>query len=132
VAQHGWDGLLEGFSILMSIVIIVSVTAANNYAKEKQFQELQKKQDITQAVVVRNGVTLTISSEELVVGDLVNIEAGKTIPADCILYSSINLGTNESAMTGETDSIHKSPVTPQNYSSNPCPFILSSTLVESG
>lgn len=43
VAQHGWNGLIEGVSILLSICIIVSVTATNNYVKEKQFQELQKK-----------------------------------------------------------------------------------------
>ncbi len=40
VAEHGWGGLIEGVSILISIVIIVTVTATNNYVKEKQFQEL--------------------------------------------------------------------------------------------
>lgn len=40
VIEHGWGGLIEGVSILISICIIVSVTATNNWVKEKQFQEL--------------------------------------------------------------------------------------------
>lgn len=40
--------------------------------------------------------------------------------------------SNESSLTGETETMHKSHVTQDNYSHNPCPFILQSTLVESG
>jgi len=43
--QHGLFGLIEGFSIIMSICIIVCVTAANDYAKEKQFQKLMSRED---------------------------------------------------------------------------------------
>ena len=132
VIEHGWGCLIECVSILISICIIVSVTATNNWVKEKQFQELQAKSDKTSAIVVRNGVTTTISSEELVVGDLVVIECGKAIPADCVLLSSIDIITNESSLTGETEAMHKSHVTQDNYSSNPNPFILQSTLVETG
>jgi magnesium-transporting ATPase (P-type) len=132
VAQHGWNGLIEGVSILMSICIIVSVTATNNYIKEKQFQELQQKQDVTSAIVVRNSVTKTVSSEELVVGDVVVVETGKVVPADCVLFEAIEMTVNESTLTGETVSVNKQHVTPQNYSSNPSPFLLSSTLVETG
>jgi hypothetical protein len=35
IIQHGWGGLIEGGSILASIVIIISVTATNNWVKEK-------------------------------------------------------------------------------------------------
>lgn len=88
------------------------------------------KQDVSTAIVVRDGIQTTISSEDLVVGDLVIIEPGKKIPADCILFSSIKMSCNESAMTGETIQINKSHVTQENYSSNPMPFLLQSTLVE--
>jgi len=38
VAQHGWaDGCIEGLSIFIAVIIIVTVTAGNNYVKEKQF-----------------------------------------------------------------------------------------------
>ena len=39
--QDGFHGLIEGVSIIISILIILVVTAGNNYVKEKQFQELQ-------------------------------------------------------------------------------------------
>ena len=105
--QHGFSGLIEGCSILMSIAIIVVVTSVNNWVKERQFQELQRKTDITSAIVIRNGVTKTISMEDLCVGDLVVIEPGKTIPADCVLISSEDMQVNESALTGETEVVHK-------------------------
>ena len=38
--QHGLQGLIEGTSILISIVIICAVTSINNYVKERQFQAL--------------------------------------------------------------------------------------------
>jgi Ca2+ transporting ATPase len=44
VIQYGWaHGFVEGLSIYIAIVIIVSVTAGNNYIKEKQFQKLVSK-----------------------------------------------------------------------------------------
>lgn len=77
-------------------------------------------------------MTTTVDSEDLVVGDLVVIENGKAIPADCILVSSIDMTTNESSLTGETEAMHKLHLTQDNYSHNPCPFVLQSTLVETG
>ena len=91
VIQDGLHGLIEGGAILVSIAIIVAVTAGNNYVKEKQFQQLQKKSDVSTAVVVRKGITSTVSTEELLVGDIVNIECGKCVPADCVLISANDL-----------------------------------------
>lgn len=126
------SGWIEGVSIIAAIVIIVSVTTVNNYSNEKKFQELQGKQDQATAIVVRNGVTTTIDSTELVVGDVVTIEPGKRIPADCILISSVGMSCNESDMTGEPDALRKSHVTDQNFDQNPNPFVLKGSLVEEG
>jgi P-type Ca2+ transporter type 2B len=43
IVQHGAAGMVDGVSIFLAIAIITFVTAGNNYVKEKQFQELQKK-----------------------------------------------------------------------------------------
>jgi len=43
--------------------------------------------------VTRNGRVVTINSEELVVGDILKIEPGKTVPADCILFESVDMTT---------------------------------------
>jgi len=82
--------------------------------------------------VVRGGSTKTVPFDDLVVGDIITIETGKTVPADCVLISSADLVTNESTLTGETEPNHKLHVTAQNYKSNPNAFLLKSTLVESG
>ena len=50
--SHGW---IDGTSIIIAVCIIVIVTVANNWVKEKQFQELQSKSDVMTARVIRNG-----------------------------------------------------------------------------
>jgi magnesium-transporting ATPase (P-type) len=100
--QHGVQGLLEGASIIMAILIILVVTAANEYSQEKQFQQLREKQDEATVVVRRNGKDIEIDSQELVVGDLYRINNGAKIHADCILVENTPMSVNESSLTGES------------------------------
>jgi P-type E1-E2 ATPase len=50
-----------------------------------------------------SGATKTIAITELVVGDIIKLEQGMRIPADCILLDGIDIATDESAMTGEPE-----------------------------
>jgi len=68
----------------------------------------------------------------LVVGDLIKLEAGMRVPADCVLIEGTDIATDESAMTGEPEQVEKQSVTAQNYEHNPIPFLLGNTLVVSG
>jgi len=130
---HGW---IDGASIFIAIIIIVSVTAGNNYVKEKQFQELQSKQDVANVVVVRDGQILTLDSKELVVGDICLIAAqgkeSQTIAADCILVSGTDLTCDEAQLTGEPEPMRKDAVTDENYNSNISPFVLKGSLINTG
>ena len=56
--------------------------------------------------------TQQVSTEDLVVGDIVNFETGKTIPADCVLLVANDLTTDEAALTGESLQSDKLNVTP--------------------
>jgi magnesium-transporting ATPase (P-type) len=58
VINDGWDsGWIDGSSIFFAVFIITSVTAGNNYAKERQFQKLQAREKEGQSVAVyRDGV----------------------------------------------------------------------------
>ena len=67
---HGW---IDGVSILVAILIIITVTVTNNMAKEAKFQELMQRSDVMMARVRRNDVFKTVDSEELVVGDLIHL-----------------------------------------------------------
>ncbi|CDW88443.1 calcium-translocating p-type pmca-type family protein [Stylonychia lemnae] len=129
--EHGW---IEGLSIFIAVAIIVSVTAGNNYIKEKQFQKLVSKAAEGTVAVYRgeDGSTHTISTTELVVGDLIKIESGMKIPADCILMAGTDVAADESAMTGEPEQMEKSAVSENNVDHSPNPFLLANTLVASG
>jgi P-type E1-E2 ATPase len=78
------------------------------------------------------GLTSTVDISELVAGDIIKIEQGMKIPADCILLDGIDISCDESAMTGEPDQMEKSAVTESNYEYNPDPFLLGKTLVAQG
>ena len=91
-----------------------------------------QRSDIMQARVRRNDAMRTVDSEELVVGDVIELEQGDTVPADCILLECTDLATNESVLTGEPEAMLKEALTNDNYRHNPCPFILQGSLVENG
>lgn len=77
---------IEGAAILMAVFIVSGVTAWNDYKKEEQFIELTKFSDKQNVLtVMRKGEEKEISIEGLLVGDLVKIKAGMSIPVDGIL-----------------------------------------------
>jgi Ca2+-transporting ATPase len=81
---------------------------------------------------MRAGELMTIDAADLVVGDIVTLELGKSVPADCVVIDSADLSCNESAMTGEPDARKKVAITAENYNDEPCPFVLKSSLIETG
>ena len=66
------------------------------------------------------------------VGDLIKLEAGMRIPADCILINCTDFAADEAALTGEPEQVEKSDVNEHNFEYNPQPFLLANTLVASG
>lgn len=66
------------------------------------------------------------------VGDLIKIEPGSQIPADCIVVHASDLSCDESAQTGEPDEVEKRPLTQTSYEYNPNPFLLAKTFVKTG
>lgn len=79
------------------------------------FQEMQadnalskiKELLVSQNYVVRDGHKIEVPARELVVGDLVNLEAGDAVPADLRLISADNMRAQESTLTGESNSVEK-------------------------
>ena len=100
-------GWMEGASILVAVVIIITVTAGNNYIKEKQFQKLNEVAERKNVSVIRNGAVEYISVYDMLVGDIQEIETGEIVSADGILVQSHNIVADESAMTGEPKEIKK-------------------------
>ncbi|XP_077435124.1 plasma membrane calcium-transporting ATPase 4-like isoform X5 [Vanacampus margaritifer] len=105
-AQAGW---IEGAAILFSVIIVVLVTAFNDWSKEKQFRGLQSRIEQEQKfTVIRKGQVIQIPVAEMVAGDIAQIKYGDLLPADGILIQGNDLKIDESSLTGESDLVRKS------------------------
>ncbi|EEI70888.1 HAD-IC family P-type ATPase [Lentilactobacillus hilgardii] len=102
--------LLRHYSDSSVIGIVIIANAFIGF-----FQEIQadnaltkiKELLVSQNYVVRDGQKIEVPARELVVGDLVNLEAGDAVPADMRLISADNLRIQESTLTGESNSVEK-------------------------
>ncbi|VVC26679.1 Hypothetical protein CINCED_3A020826 [Cinara cedri] len=104
-AKHGW---IEGLAILISVIVVVIVTAFNDYTKERQFRGLQNRIEGEHRFnVIRQGELRQISVGEIVVGDICQIKYGDLLPADGVLIQSNDLKIDESSLTGESDHVKK-------------------------
>ncbi|CAI5448891.1 unnamed protein product [Caenorhabditis angaria] len=105
---HG-TAWIEGVAILLCVIVVVLVTAINDYSKERQFRSLQEKIETGQKFsVIRNGEAIDVPVSDLVVGDIARVKYGDLLPADGFLIQSNDLKIDESSLTGESDHIKKS------------------------
>ena len=100
---------VEGVAIMVAIVIVVTVGAANDWQKERQFVKLNKKKDDRNVKIIRSGKSREISVHDILVGDVMHLEPGDMIPVDGIFISGHNLKCDESSATGESDNLKKHP-----------------------
>ncbi len=100
---------VEGVAIMVAIIIVVVVGAANDYQKERQFVKLNKKKEDRNVKVIRSGKSREVSVHDILVGDVMHLEPGDMIPVDGIFISGHNLKCDESSATGESDVLKKHP-----------------------
>ena len=102
--------LLKEFSdavIILAVILLNAVIGMIQESKAEKSLEALKKLSSPTALVRRDGVPVEVPAADLVVGDIVLLEAGRIIPADLRLISSINLKVEESALTGESVPVQK-------------------------
>jgi len=100
----------EGFADVIIIMFVVIVNAALGvYQENKAEKALEALQEMSSAMskVLRNGHIVTVKSEDIVVGDVVILEAGDAVPADGRIIDSKSMKIEEAALTGESVPVDK-------------------------
>ncbi|XP_055809063.1 putative calcium-transporting ATPase 11, plasma membrane-type [Solanum dulcamara] len=123
-ATEGWPkGTYDGLGILLSVFLVVVVTAISDYRQSLQFRDLDKEKKKILIQVTRDGSRQKVPIYDLVVGDVVHLSIGDLVPADGIFISGYSLLIDQSSMSGESAPISI-------YEGRP--FLLSGTKVQDG
>lgn len=97
-----------GDGVFMTIaIILVATISLFQEARSRNAIETLKKLSQPKSKVIRNSELLEIPSEEIVLGDFIQVEEGTFIPADAIIIQSNDFSVNESILTGESFSVFK-------------------------
>ncbi|XP_006822455.1 plasma membrane calcium-transporting ATPase 3 [Saccoglossus kowalevskii] len=106
--EAGW---IDAVGILVAVILVVFVTAFNDWNKERKFRGLQNRIEQEQNfAVIRGGESLQINNKEIVVGDICQVKYGDLLPADGVVIQSNDLKIDESSLTGESDQVKKGPL----------------------
>lgn len=99
---------LEGFGILSAVLVVVSVSAGQNWQKQKQYKSLRDAEASSSPVrCIRAGKEVALTASNLVVGDIMLLEPGDILQADGILLDGFDVSVDESHLTGESDDVEK-------------------------
>ena len=103
----GITSVIEGESfadviIILAVVIINAVLGVYQESKAEKAIEALQQMSAAMCKVMRGGQTYRIKSEDLVVGDVVLLEAGDAVPADARILESMSMQAEEAALTGES------------------------------
>ena len=102
---------IDGLSIIIAILVVTLVGSITNYQKETKFHELNTVQNEgTKYKVIREGKPIEMKSDDILVGDLINIMVGDILPSDLILIEGNGIKMDESSLTGESDTKIPSPL----------------------
>lgn len=100
----------EGYADVFIIMFVVILNAVLGVVQESKAEKaIEALQEIAAATskVIRDGKLIDVKSEDIVVGDVVVLEAGDSVPADCRIISSASMKIEEAALTGESVPVNK-------------------------
>lgn len=138
IYEFEWTGadfttFFEPIGIIVALLLATSIAFFLERSNEKTFRSLNEVNDDTPVQVIRNGNMCQVPRKEIVVGDILLLEAGEEVPADCELLESLNLSIDESSLTGEP--VCRKSTDPQHFDKEatyPSNEIMKGTIVVEG
>uniref|UniRef100_A0A0E0DTG4 Calcium-transporting ATPase n=1 Tax=Oryza meridionalis TaxID=40149 RepID=A0A0E0DTG4_9ORYZ len=113
LATKGWPmGIYDGFGIILSILLVVLVTATSDYQQARKFMELDREKQKIYIRVTRDKKTKEVLVHDLVVGDILHLSIGDVVPADGLFISGDCLVIDESSLSGESEPVNISEERP--------------------
>jgi Ca2+-transporting ATPase len=135
---------MEALTIYSGAVLATGIAAWAEHKQESQFLKIKDEVNNTKVTVFRGqyGTESEILVRELVVGDVITVEQGDIVPADCILIEEMNIVVDESKygkprnVAKEPSALHQGedvdPNNPDNHRENPDICLLTGTMIMSG
>ena len=93
--------------IIMVVVVINTVLGVVQESKAEAAIEALQEMSAATSKVLRDGKIVSVRSEDLVVGDVIVLEAGDAVPADCRIFECASMKIEEAALTGESVPVDK-------------------------
>lgn len=100
------DSFTDVFIILFVVIVNTILGLVQESKAENAIDSLMEMTKAT-SKVIRDGIVQNIKSEDLVVGDVIVLEAGDAVPADCRILESFSMKVEEAALTGESVPVTK-------------------------
>ena len=115
LAVLGFAPWYEGLGIAIAVVMATLIATWSEYNNENEFQRLLEEASKVKVKVFRNNTLVEILIDDLVVNDLVLLQPGDTVPADGYLLNG-EIELNESALTGESETVKKTGAEDEKHS----------------
>ena len=103
----GFLGEITDAIIIILVILLNAIIGVIQESKAEQSLEALKELSTPKALVKRDGTISEISSDDIVIGDIIILDAGRYVPCDIRLLEDVNLKIDESALTGESEPVTK-------------------------
>ncbi|OAA73397.1 P-type calcium ATPase [Cordyceps fumosorosea ARSEF 2679] len=122
---------VDGVTVVIAILVIIFASAATDWQKNHKFEKLNERKSQRDVAVMRCGRIQQVSVYDVMVGDILHIEAGEVLAADGVLVRAAGLHVDESSVSGETGLVHKTVANDHDpaHATRADPFLFSGTTV---
>ena len=107
--EHGYFHFVFPTDTVIILVVVVINTILGVVQESKAEAAIEALQEMSAATskVIRDGKLISVKSEDLVIGDVIVLEAGDAVPADCRIFECASMKIEEAALTGESVPVDK-------------------------